>query len=60
MNVPRNCRYSKDHFWVKQEGNEALIGMSDYLQEELGDIIFVDLPDVDEDIDMASTGVRNS
>jgi len=55
MNVPRNCRYSRDHFWVKPEGNEALIGLSDYLQTELGEAIFVDLPDVDDDIEITGT-----
>ncbi|MDF1535659.1 MAG: glycine cleavage system protein GcvH [bacterium] len=50
MNVPRNCRYSKDHFWVKPEGNEAVIGVSDYFQGELGHIVFVDLPEIDDDI----------
>jgi len=55
MNIPGNCRYSKDHFWVKPEGNEALIGLSDYLQEELGDAIFVDLPDVEDDIEATGT-----
>lgn len=55
MNVPRNCRYTRDHFWVKPEGNEALIGLTDYLQEELGEIITVDLPDVEEDIEVNGT-----
>ena len=52
MNVPRNCRYTKDHFWVRPEGNEAVIGLSDHLQNELGEIIFVDLPDVEDDIEI--------
>ncbi len=55
MNVPRNCRYTKDHFWVRPEGNEAVIGVSDYLQRELGDIVFVDLPEVDDDIEALGT-----
>jgi glycine cleavage system H protein len=55
MNVPRNCRYTKDHFWVRPEGNEAVIGVSDYLQNELGDIVFVDLPEVDDDIEALGT-----
>jgi glycine cleavage system H protein len=55
MNVPRNCRYTRDHFWVRPEGNEALIGLSDYLQKELGEAIFVDLPDVDDDIEITGT-----
>ena len=52
MNVPGNCRYSKDHFWVRPEGNEALLGLSDYLQEELGDVVFVDLPDIEDDMEI--------
>lgn len=55
MNVQGNCRYTKDHFWVRPEGNEALIGLSDYLQEELGEVIFVDLPDIEDEIEMAGT-----
>jgi len=50
MNVPGNCRYSRDHFWVRPEGNEALIGASDYLQGEFGEITFVDLPGTGGDI----------
>ncbi len=55
MNVPRDCRYSRDHFWVKPEGNEALIGLSDYLQTELGEAIFIDLPDLEDDIEITGT-----
>ncbi len=55
MNVPRNCRYTRDHFWVRPEGNEALVGLSDYLQAELGEIIFIDLPDIEDDIEIAGT-----
>jgi len=55
MNVPGNCRYTRDHFWVKPEGNEALIGLSDYLQGELGEAIFVDLPDIEDDIEISGT-----
>jgi glycine cleavage system H protein len=51
MNVPTNCGYTRDHFWVRPEGNEAVIGLSDYLQSELGEIIFVDLPEVEDDIE---------
>ena len=55
MSGPRNCRYTKDHFWVKPEGNDALIGVSEYLQEELGEIVFVDVPDVEDDIVISGT-----
>ena len=55
MNVPRNCRYTKDHFWIRVEGNEVVIGLSDYLQNEMGDVVFVDLPEVDDDIEAQGT-----
>jgi glycine cleavage system H protein len=42
--VPKELKYSKSHEWVKQEGNNVVIGITDYAQEELGDIVFVELP----------------
>lgn len=44
MNVPEGLRYSSDHEWVKQEGNVALVGITDYAQDALGDVVYVDLP----------------
>jgi glycine cleavage system H protein len=44
MNVPRELLYTKEHEWIKVEGNEALVGVTDYAQGELGDVIFVELP----------------
>ena len=55
MNVPRNCRYTRDHFWVRVEGNEVVTGLSDYLQNEMGDVVFVDLPEVDDDVEAQGT-----
>ncbi|MCI3919126.1 glycine cleavage system protein GcvH [Paenibacillus sp. TRM 82003] len=46
MNVPANCKYSEEHEWVKAEGNLATIGITDFAQGELGDIVFVELPKV--------------
>jgi glycine cleavage system H protein len=43
---PSNLRYTKDHEWVKVDGNFALVGITDYAQSELGDIVFVELPAV--------------
>jgi glycine cleavage system H protein len=43
---PENLKYSKDHEWVKLEGNIATVGISFYAQEELGDIVYVDLPEI--------------
>lgn len=44
MNVPADLKYTKSHEWVKVDGDTATIGITDYAQSELGDIVFVDLP----------------
>lgn len=46
VNVPSELKYTKEHEWVKVEGNMATIGITDFAQSELGDIVFVELPDV--------------
>lgn len=43
MNYPDNLRYTKDHEWVKLEGNVATIGITDFAQHELGDIVYIDI-----------------
>ena len=48
MNVPSNLKYSNDHEWVKVEGNIAIIGITDFAQSQLGDIVFVVIPTLDE------------
>ncbi len=49
MNIPENLKYSKDHEWVKVEDNIALLGITEFAQGELGDIVFVDVePDLEE------------
>lgn len=48
MNIPQNLKYTKDHEWLKIEGNEALIGISDFAQHELGDIVFIEVETVGE------------
>lgn len=50
MKVLKGLYYSKDHEWVKVDGEEAYIGISDYAQEHLGDIVYVELPDVDDEL----------
>jgi glycine cleavage system H protein len=45
MNVPENLLYTKEHEWVKVDGSTATIGITDYAQGELGDIVFVELPE---------------
>jgi glycine cleavage system H protein len=44
MNIPENLRYTKEHEWIKVENDSAIVGISDYAQNELGDIVFVELP----------------
>lgn len=46
MEFPGNLRYTKDHEWIKIEGNTATAGITDFAQHELGDIVFVDIPTV--------------
>lgn len=43
MNIPANLKYTKDHEWVKIEGDIAVVGITDYAQDQLGDIVFVDI-----------------
>lgn len=50
MAYPAEYRYTKDHEWVQLEGNRARIGITDHAQEELGDIVFVELPSVGADL----------
>jgi glycine cleavage system H protein len=50
MNIPSNLKYSKDHEWVKVDGNIATIGITDFAQSELGDIVFVDIQTEGEDL----------
>ena len=43
MNFPDNLRYTKDHEWVRIEGDEAIVGITDFAQRELGDIVYIDI-----------------
>ena len=51
MNFPDNLLYSKDHEWIKVEGEIATVGITDFAQSELGDIVFVDVDTVEESLD---------
>jgi glycine cleavage system H protein len=51
MKILDNLKYTKDHEWIRVEGNEAFIGISDFAQHELGDIVFVDIPSVGDTLD---------
>lgn len=51
LNLPENLRYTEDHEWVRLEGDTAWIGIDDYAQDQLGDIVFVELPQVGDTLD---------
>ena len=53
MNIPNGMKFSKDHEWVKIDGDNVTIGVSDYAQSELGDIVFVD---IESDLEEITTG----
>lgn len=55
MNVPSNLKYTKDHEWVKLEGDIATIGITEYAQEQLGDIVYVDIESLDDEVEAEET-----
>ena len=50
MNIPQNLKYTKDHEWIRLEGDQAYVGITDYAQSELGEIVFVDINTVGETV----------
>ena len=50
MNIPEGLRYSREHEWVRLDGDTARIGITDFAQDSLGDVVFVQLPDVGLDV----------
>ncbi len=52
MNIPSELKYTKDHEWVKIEGDTAIIGITDFAQSELGDIVYVDVDTLDETVEI--------
>ena len=44
MNFPTNVKYTSEHEWIRIEGDEAIVGITDYAQDQLGDIVFIDIP----------------
>ena len=50
MNVPTNLRYTESHEWVKEEGDSVLIGITDHAQHELGDLVFINLPNAGDSV----------
>jgi len=51
MNIPSELKYTKDHEWIKIEGDVATVGITDFAQGELGDIVYVEVETVDETLD---------
>lgn len=50
MNIPSNLKYTKDHEWILVEGETGTVGVTDFAQSELGDIVYVDIPTLDEEV----------
>lgn len=50
MNFPNTVRYTSEHEWIRVEGDEAYVGITDYAQSELGEIVFVDVPTIGEQV----------
>ncbi|NOX47250.1 MAG: glycine cleavage system protein GcvH [Chlorobi bacterium] len=55
MNIPDNLKYTKDHEWLNVEGDEATIGITDFAQKELGDIVFIEVETEGENLDKDET-----
>jgi glycine cleavage system H protein len=50
MNLPANLKYTKEHEWIRIEGDSAYVGITDFAQKELGDIVYVDIDSLDKDV----------
>ena len=55
MNIPENLKYTKDHEWIRIEGDTAVVGITDFAQNELGDIVFIEVETVGEKLDREET-----
>jgi glycine cleavage system H protein len=55
MNLPEDLRYTKDHEWVRVEGSRVRIGITDYAQDALGDVVFVQVPEAGAAVDAGAT-----
>lgn len=54
MNTPKELKYTKDHEWVRLEGNRAVVGITDFAQSQLGDVVFVETPEVGSEVSAGS------
>ncbi len=50
MHIPEELKYTKSHEWIRVEGNTAFVGITDYAQESLGDIVYIELPELEQDV----------
>jgi glycine cleavage system H protein len=55
MNIPQDVKYTSEHEWIRIDGDIAYVGITDYAQEQLGDIVFVDIPTVGENLEAGDT-----
>ena len=55
MNIPENLKYTVDHEWVMIEGERAKVGITDYAQDALGDVVFVDIPELGKRVTVGET-----
>lgn len=55
MNIPENLRYTKDHEWLRPEGDTAVVGITEFAQNELGDIVFIEVETIGENLDKEET-----
>jgi glycine cleavage system H protein len=51
MKIDPDCRYNQEHEWIRAEGDEAVVGISDYAQDQLSDVVYVELPEVGDTFD---------
>ena len=55
MNIPENLQYTTDHEWVLIDGNKAKVGITDYAQDALGDVVFIDIPEIGKLVSVGET-----
>jgi len=55
MNIPANLKYTKDHEWIRLEGETAIVGITEFAQSELGDIVFIEVETIGESLDKEET-----
>lgn len=55
MEFPEDLKYTKEHEWARLEGNRVVVGITDFAQEELGDVVFVELPEVGTEVEATGT-----